>query len=243
MKKSTLRVLAIALVIAVPAFFFLLFKPLSKVPRPKSPPKMFSIGVDKYKDAKGKEVIDSLYHLIPNAIFTNHQGEEFQLDSLYGNVYVLDFFFVTCRGICPIMTKQMKRVQDAFIKDRNVKLVSISVDSERDSISVLREYARNNGAVPGKWSFLNGPKEEVYNLARDGFFLVAKENPGGEDAFLHSEKLVLVDAEGHIRGFYNGVDSTSVNKLMSDMVLVLREYERNYSFRKNPKERGSVFTK
>jgi protein SCO1/2 len=82
------------------------------------------------------------------------------------------------------------------------------------------------------------------NLASEGFFLVAKDNPkGGKEAFIHSEKLTLVDAEGHIRGYYNGTDSLSVNKMMGDIVLVLREYEKNFSFRKNPKERGSLIFK
>ena len=243
MNRETLKILAIVLVIAVPAFFFLLFRPLSKIPRPKSPSKMFALGIEETIDAKGNKKTDSVYHSIPNRKFITQDGEEFELDSLYGNVYVVDFFFATCPGICPVMTKQLQRVQNAFIKDRNFRIVSISVDPERDSIAALRNYANNYNAIPGKWLFLNAPKPEVYSLAKEGFFLLAKETKGGAEAFLHSEKLTLVDAEGNIRGYYNGTDSASVNKMMSDMVLILREYEKNYSFRKNPKERGSVFTK
>jgi len=243
MNREVLKIVAIVLVIALPAFFFLLFRPLSKIPRPKSPPKMFALGVEESTDAKGNKKTDSVYHTIPNRRFTTQDGEELELDSLYGNVYVVDFFFATCPGICPVMTKQLKRVQNAFIKDKNFKIVSISVDPEKDSIAALREYANNYNAIPGKWLFLNAPKPDVYSLAKEGFFLVAKENPAGAEAFLHSEKLTLVDAEGSIRGYYNGTDSASVNKMMADIVLVLRDYEKNFSFRKNPKERGSVFTK
>jgi protein SCO1/2 len=243
MNKSTLKVIGLVLTIALPLFFYLMFKPITKIPRPRSPHKMFPLGVDKYKDAKGKEVIDTLFHVIPSMQFTTQDGEKMDLDSLYGNVYVLDFFFATCPGICPVLTKQMVRVQNAFIKDKNFKLVSVSVDPVRDSVLALREYAKNYGAVANKWYFLTAPKSNVFKLASEGFFLVAKENPKGEEAFIHSEKLTLVDAEGHIRGYYNGTDSLSVNKMMGDIVLVLREYEKNFSFRKNPKERGSLFSK
>jgi len=243
MKPSSIKIGAFVLVIALPIFFFLLFKPLSKIPRPRTPHKLFPTGVAEQLDADGKKVIDSVYHEIPNVVFTSHEGERFELDSLRGQVYVADFFFATCPGICPVMTKQLERVQTAFIKDKNFKILSISVDPDRDTLPALREYARNHNAIPGKWYFLNAPKSDVFALARDGFFLVAKENPGEAESFLHSEKLTLVDADGNIRGYYNGVDSNSVNKMMGDVVLVLRDLERNYSFRKDPKKRGNILTK
>jgi protein SCO1/2 len=87
--------------------------------------------------------MDSFYHTIPNRIFRTQDGEQFELDSLFGNIYVADFFFATCPGICPVMTKQLQRVQQSFIKDKNFKIVSISVDPDRDSIQSLRNYANN----------------------------------------------------------------------------------------------------
>ena len=244
MKGSTIKIIALVTVIAVPAFFLLLFRPLSKVPRPHPPHKLYPTGeVNAYKDEKGKQVYDSFYHEIPNQVFTSHEGEKFELDSLRGQVYVADFFFATCPGICPVMTKQLERVQNAFIKDHNFKILSFTVDPAKDTLSALREYARNNNAIPGKWYFLRTEKEDIFKLAKDGFFLVAKDNPGQAESFLHSEKLTLVDAEGNIRGYYNGVDSNSVNKMMGDIVLLLRDLEKNYSFRKDPKKRGSLFSK
>jgi protein SCO1/2 len=80
--------------------------------------------------------------------FTTQDGEKMDLDSLYGNVYVLDFFFATCPGICPVLTKQMVRVQNAFIKDKNFKLVSVSVDPVRDSVHWRYEsMLKTHGAV------------------------------------------------------------------------------------------------
>ena len=98
-------------------------------------------------------------------------------------------------------------------------------------MQALRAYADKHNAIPGKWFFLRGPKENVFKLARDGFFVTAKDDEdGGEEAFIHSEKLVLVDWDGNIRGYYSGIDSMRVNKLMGDIVLLLRERKQDRAF-------------
>ncbi|MFN8309016.1 MAG: SCO family protein [Chitinophagales bacterium] len=241
MKNEKLSVLAILLVIGAPAFFFLVFRPLSKIPRPPAPIHYYPEGVEKYKDASGEEITDSVYHTIPNAEYQMPSGDRFELDSLKGNVYVANFFFASCPGICPVMTNQLERVQQAFIKDRNFRIISMTVDPDRDSLEALRAYAKTHGAISGRWIFLRAPKEVTYKTAKDGFYLVAKEDEDGAEAFVHSEKLTLVDYNGVIRGYYDGTDSLQVNKLMQDLVLVLRETEKNYGFRKNPKERGKLW--
>ncbi|MCS6820223.1 MAG: SCO family protein [Chitinophagales bacterium] len=225
------RVIAIIAVIAVPLLFFLVFRPLSKVPRPKAPRPLFAKGVDQYGD--------SVFHKVPHFKLQTHLGDTLDSDSLLGNIYVLDFFFTTCPGVCPRMTQQMVRVQKNFIKDKNIKLLSVSVDEEKDTVGALKTYADAHGAVPGKWYFLRGSKQEIFELAQKGFFVTAKEDDGPED-FIHSEKFILVDYDGHIRGYYNGLDSISVNKLMADMVLLLRDIEKGYSFRKDPNKKARI---
>ena len=97
----------------------------------------------------------------------------------------------------------------------------------------MRRYADNHNAIPGKWYFLRQSKETIFKLARDGFFITAKDDEdGGPEAFIHSEKLVLVDQTGNIRGFYSGVDSNRVSQLMGDIVLLLRDTEKGYNFSK-----------
>ncbi len=225
------RILALAAVIAIPAFFILMFRPLSKVPRPKSPRPMFAMGVT--------ESGDSIFHTIPNIKLATHLGDSLELDSMDGKMFVVDFFFTTCPGVCPKMTTQMERIQKSFIKDEKVKLVSISVDEAKDSVAALKAYADIHNAVPGKWFFLRGSKEEIFDLAQKGFFVTAKDDDGPED-FIHSEKLILVDWNGNIRGYYNGLDSVSVNKLMGDLVLLLRDTEKGFSFRKDPKKKSRI---
>ena len=241
MNNPALRIFGLLVVIGAPVFFFLVFKPLSKIPRPPAPPHYRPIGVvESFNDLHEKE-IDSVWETIANDTFTTQTGDQLVLDSLRDNVYVADFFFASCPSQYPAMARQLQRVQNAFIKDRNFRIVSFSVDPARDSVARLREYAKAHDAITGRWYFLTGPKEKTYNLASKSFRLLAKEDQDdGPDAFIHSEKFTLVDYNGVIRGYYNGLDSASVNKLMADIVLVLRETEQNYSFRKNPKKRGGL---
>ena len=210
--------------------------------RPRAPRKMFAEGVTEVTNLKGKKILDSVYHLIPTAKFETQNGDSLELDSLRGNIYVADFFFASCPGICPKMSNSLERVQQAFIKDDNFKIVSFTVDPARDTINVLRRYAGEHDAIPGKWYFLRHSKETVFKLAKDGFFITAKDDEdGGPEAFVHSEKLVLVDKDGNIRNYYSGVDSASVNKLMADVVLLLRESENSFSFSKQKETSKKLF--
>ncbi|MCW3126121.1 MAG: hypothetical protein JWO03_1779 [Bacteroidetes bacterium] len=239
MSRENLRIFGLLLVIGAPVFFFLVFKPLSKIPRPLAPPHFNPIGVKETVNDAGQKEVDSVYQVIANDTFLTQSGDPLVLDSLRGNIYVADFFFATCPGICPKLTRHLDTVQKYFIKDPNFRLVSFTVDPAHDSVPVLREYAKNYGSVTGRWFFCTAPKEKVYKLADKSFHIIAKEDEdGGPEAFVHSDKLVLVDYNGVIRGYYDGTDSNSVTKLMQDIVLVLRETERTYSFRKDPNQEG-----
>ena len=231
MNEKNLKILALFIILILPVFFLLVFKPLSKIPRPKAPHKLFATGVKETTNDKGDKVMDSTYHVIPNFKLQTQSGDSLELDSLYGNIYVADFFFATCPGICPKMSNSLERVQEAFVKDRNFKIVSFTVDPIKDTINALRRYADEHNTIPGKWYFLRGSKETIFKLASKGFFITAKDDEdGGPEAFIHSEKLVLVDQIGNIRGYYSGVDSSRVNQLMGDIVLLLRDTEKGYNF-------------
>jgi protein SCO1/2 len=192
---------------------------------------MYAVGAKESVNARGEKVTDSIYHVIPNFKFQTQNGDSLALDSLHGNIYVADFFFATCPGICPRLSNSLEKVQDGFVKDQNFKIVSFSVDPAKDTLEALRRYADLHNAIPGKWYFLRGSKDDIFKLAKQGFFVTAKDDEdGGPEAFIHSEKLILVDQDGNIRGYYSGVDSMRVQKLMGDIVLLLRQTERGYSF-------------
>ncbi|MFM2305837.1 MAG: hypothetical protein RLZZ367_506 [Bacteroidota bacterium] len=210
--------------------------------RPRAPRKMFAEGTRERIDIDGKKVIDSVYHTIPNVKLETQSGDSLELDSLRGNIYVADFFFASCPGICPKMSNSLERVQQAFIKDDNFKIVSFTVDPERDTVNVLRRYASDHDAIPGKWYFLRNSKDVIFKTAKEGFYVTAKDDEdGGPEAFVHSEKLVLIDQQGNIRNYYSGVDSITVNKLMSDIVLLLRETEKGFNFEEQKKTSKKLF--
>jgi protein SCO1/2 len=141
---------------------------------------------------------------------------------LRGYIYVADFFFTRCGSICPKMTTQLTRVQEEFLKDTTVKIVSFTVDPKNDTAEVLKSYATEYGAIPGKWRFVTGAKDSIYTLAQKGYFITAMEDTAHPVDFIHSDKLVLVDKQGWIRGYYNGTDRKEVNKLITE-IKVLEE--------------------
>ncbi|GIV14746.1 MAG: hypothetical protein KatS3mg022_0181 [Armatimonadota bacterium] len=164
---------------------------------------------------------------VPAFTLTAHTGQPLTLDDLRGKIWIANFFFTSCQSICPIMQDNMVEVQKAFASNPAVQIVSFTVDPERDTAAVLSDYAQRKGAIPGKWLFVTGAKKAIYRLARQGFKLAADDIPeqlqGTKHDFIHSEKFVLVDAQGHIRGYYSGLDIEQVHRLIEDTHALLRE--------------------
>jgi protein SCO1/2 len=181
----------------------------------------FPIGFDTIRDENGLKKADTVYHTVPEFNFTAQDGQPFDSRSLKGKLWIANFFYTSCPGICPVMSKQMQVVQEEFLNDDQVKIVSFSTDPERDTVPELKKYSQRQNAIPGKWYFLTGQKEQIQDLARHGFMVTAKESDTGEHNIDHSDKFVLIDDKGRIRGYYNGTDSIQVRELMGDIVLIL----------------------
>jgi len=143
---------------------------------------------------------------------------------LKGYIYVADFFFTRCGSICPKMSTQLTRVQAEFEKDSGVKIISFTVDPKNDTVEVLKQYANDYNAIEGKWRFVTGSKDSIYALAQKGFFITAMEDKNHPIDFIHSDKLVLVDKKGWIRGYYNGTDIKEVDKLMTEIRVLQQIY-------------------
>lgn len=167
---------------------------------------------------------------VPDFTLTVHTGQPITLNDLRGRVWVANFFFTTCRSICPIMQDNMTEVQKAFADNPSVQIVSFTVDPQHDTVTVLSEYARKKGAIPGKWLFVTGEKKAIYRLARKGFKLAAEDVPeqleGTTHDFIHSDRFVLVDSQGRIRGYYSGMDMEQVRRLIKDTQQLLVEEGR-----------------
>ena len=168
---------------------------------------------------------DTNYHTVKTFSFTNQYSETVTQEAVEGKIYVTDFFFTTCQSICPVMSTQLERVYKEFYNNKNVMILSHTVNPEEDSVEVLMKYADLHKVNNKQWLFLTGDKKHLYDLARQGYLLNAEEGNGGEEDFIHTQNFALIDKEKHIRGFYDGTDSVEVSRLIQDMHLLLKEYE------------------
>jgi len=169
---------------------------------------------------------DSLkgFHQIYDFKLTNQDGQSVTLKTFEGKIYITDFFFTACPGICPKMMGNMGLVQDAFIDDDEVLLLSHSVTPQRDSVEILKKYADNKDIISGKWHLVTGDRAEIYGLGRQAYFI--EENLGltmEPDDFLHTENFVLIDKNKYIRGIYNGLNKISVQQLIKDIEVLKKE--------------------
>lgn len=164
------------------------------------------------------------YHQIPDFSLINQMGDTVTAATLAGKIYVSDFFFTTCPGICPKMTSNMSLLQEAFLEDDRVLLLSHSVTPEIDNVIMLQNYAEAKDIKAKKWHLLTGDRKTIYDLGRKSYFV--EEDQGIDktvDEFLHTENFVLVDHNRHIRGIYNGLNKASVNQLIADIKTLKKE--------------------
>jgi protein SCO1/2 len=158
----------------------------------------------------------------PTFALTNRDGRPVRSQDLAGKPWIADFIFTRCPASCPLMTARMARLDRELARDREVKLVSITVDPDHDTPAALERYAESYKAPP-RWLFLTGGKEEIYRISRQGFKLGIDFPPRGGPAvepILHSTRFVLVDGLGRIRGYYDGFDEESMKKLRQDLEAV-----------------------
>lgn len=169
-------------------------------------------------DKDGKMVSDTNYHTIPKFSLINQAGDTITDDRLQGVVTVVDFFFTTCPTICIDMAKNMREIQDYFLKDNSkVQILSITVDPETDTREKLLEYSYANDVNSNSWNLVTGDKVQIYDLARKGFMVTATEGDGGPDDFIHDNKFVLIDREKRIRGYYDGTSPEDTERLKTDI--------------------------
>ncbi|WP_291781587.1 SCO family protein [Cecembia sp.] len=167
------------------------------------------------------DVSENDQHYIPDFELISHQNISMGRKEMEGKITIVDFFFTSCPSICPVMSAEMERVDDAFRDIDEVQIYSISIDPEYDTPEVLQAYAERHNATPGKWQFLTGDKERIYDLARCGFILPTLDGYGEPDDFVHSDKFVLVDELGRIRGYYSGTNREDVDLLILETKILL----------------------
>jgi protein SCO1/2 len=167
---------------------------------------------------------DTNYHSIPAFLFTNQNKVTFSSKDVKDKIYVCEYFFSTCKSICPIMNKNLEKVYQLFKNDADFLILSHTVDPETDSSEVLLNYAKMHGVNNQQWQFLTGSKQDLYTLARKGYLLSADEGNGGAEDFIHTQNFALIDKNGHIRGYYDGTDSLEVKRLIIDINVLKQAY-------------------
>jgi protein SCO1/2 len=157
-------------------------------------------------------------HKIPAFTFVNQLGNPVTEETLSGKITVVNFFFASCPGICKKLTNNMGKVQDAYKLDPEVQLLSHSTTPEMDSVPVLNEYAAQNKVIAGKWHLVTGSRRDIYSVARNAYF--ADEDLGIQQdstTFLHTENIMLIDKNQHIRGIYKGTLALEIENLVADI--------------------------
>lgn len=170
---------------------------------------------------------DTVYHTVAAFSFINQLGDTIKSQNTDGKNYVAEFFFTTCKSICPIMNKNMMLVSEKIKGDKEFKILSHTVKPYEDSVPVLYNYAQQHNADNTQWYFLTGNKEELYHMARYSYLVTTDSIQRGSDEFVHTQLFVLVDKDRHIRNYYDGTSEADVRKLILDIDSLKKEQRLN----------------
>ena len=165
------------------------------------------------------------YHKISDFKLTNQNGKEITQANYKDKIYVADFFFTTCQDICPIMTKNMYRLQEELKNDNDILFLSHTVIPEVDTVQQLKKYSIENKVNDSKWNLVTGDKKQIYELARKSYIAVEDSNYSQYD-MIHTENFMLIDKEKQIRGFYDGTNSEDINRLLKDIEILKQSYNK-----------------
>lgn len=156
-------------------------------------------------------------HFVSDFELINQNGDTITNKDYENKIYVVDFFFTRCGSICPIMTNNMKKIQDKFLENDNLMLLSISVTPNIDNVETLKKYAKSKGVINSKWNIATGNKKHIYELARKSYFAVLKKGDGGLQDFIHTPNFILIDKKKQIRGIYDGTDDIEIKRVINDI--------------------------
>jgi protein SCO1/2 len=167
-------------------------------------------------------------HTVDTFSFINQDGKIITQNNVKGKICVVEYFFTTCKGICPKMNENMRDVYQAFRGNRDILILSHTVDPLKDTVIAMKAYSMKFDADPEQWLFLTGDKKKLYDMARFSYLVTAVDDTANVDIksdFIHTNRFVLVDKKGHVRGSYIGTDKNGVNQLIGDIKQLLLEKE------------------
>lgn len=210
MKKNKIAVILISFFIILAAVFMTYFYKVTR------------------EQPKTLKVIGNPGHKVKPFAFVNQEGKTITNADVAGKIYVVEYFFTTCKGICPRMNENMSKVYTAYRGKNDVMILSHTVDPLKDTVGAMKAYSLRFDADPKQWEFLTGSKKELYDMARYSYLVTAADDTAITDIesdFIHTDRFVLVDRGGRIRGQYKGTDIGEVNQLIGDIGELLKEKE------------------
>ncbi|MBS1490014.1 MAG: SCO family protein [Bacteroidetes bacterium] len=166
---------------------------------------------------------DTLYHTIAPFQFIDQDSVAITNATFKDKIYVADFFFTSCRTICPIMKTQMLRVYEATQSMPDVLILSHTIDPEYDTVALLHDYANRLDVKSARWHFVTGAKDSIFKIAQTSYFATAMEDKTEPDGFIHSGAFLLIDKKGRLRGKYDGAREEDVNRLIGDIKILRQE--------------------
>jgi protein SCO1/2 len=168
--------------------------------------------------------------------FTNQNGKNVSEHDVQGKVYVAEYFFTSCTGICPILNGNMKTIYEKYKNEPDFLILSHTCNPETDSVATLKRYADSMDVDPAKWFFLTGSKESLYNAARVSYLLDDPKNnmENINEQFLHTQYFALVDKNGKVRKkIYDGLKKKELKELENDIAVLLKEPATQTRFSNN----------
>jgi protein SCO1 len=168
---------------------------------------------------------DTVYHKIAPYSFVDQDSSIITNETFKDKIYVADFFFTSCRTICPVMKTQLLRVYEATSEMPDVLILSHTIDPAYDTVALLYDFAERLGVDSERWHFVTGVKDSIYKIAQTSYFATAMEDKTEPEGFIHSGAFLLIDKQQRIRGKYDGTKEDEVNRLIVDIKRLRRETE------------------
>lgn len=231
MNKSALAGISIALLLPVICYFIIKTLSDDAIHMPRR--YYYDQVLNTEKDGKARS--DTQWHRVRNFTLTDQLGRRFSLNDLKGKIVVVNTFFTRCPNICPGLTRNIRKLQKSYEERNNkkftdtsvVNFMSLSVDPERDTVGALKSYADRFAVNSDNWVMLTGSKKEMYDLMLNEFRIPAQDGQEIDTNFIHSERIVLLDKNHVVRGYYNGLDSIAMSNLADDIGKLFMERDRS----------------
>jgi protein SCO1/2 len=218
---SIKKLIILVAILALPGFLYYLLQAKGKnryKPLPIYGPKLV---LGTFHKVRGNNIPDTLYHTIKPISFINQDSATVAFADLKRQIIIVNFFYTRNQNLNSILNKRIKSLYDEYKDNKMIRFASITIDSEFDKPNVLNQYAKDLKVNTKKWFFLKGDSTQVFDLAKNEFYVNAHKVKSGD--FIVSEKLILLDAEHRIRGYYDGTSVSAILQLSDEIKVQITE--------------------